>query len=144
MRRLPPVDLAIAAALAAAAQAQIWSSGDDQLMRAAFALLLTLPLAWRRAATVPALGLVLVALLVASLVTAPPESEWTLVAVIVALYSAGSYAALRPSLALVVLASAAVVVNILNDPSDDAANIAPTIVVFVAIPWAAGRVASRT
>ena len=135
-------DIALAAALAALAVADVLGDGRDA--RSTVALLLgglgmTVPLAWRRSRPVLAAVVVAVALLGIYTVDDPPDAIWQLVALLVSVYSAAAHASLRPALAGAGALAVATGVSIAIDPSDELANIAPTLLIFVGIPFAAGR-----
>ncbi|MGW1540025.1 sensor histidine kinase [Streptomyces sp. NPDC002309] len=74
----------------------------------------------------------------------PSDEVAVLLALIVAVYSAAVYLPLVRLAAAVAANSAALVVAILNDPSDsDPGNIVPTILLFVALPAAVGAAYRR-
>ena len=139
-------DIALAAALAILAFVDALSSGGSAGERAGLmvaALAITLPLAWRRSHAGAAALVMALAITVQALAAEPPEAIWTLVAVIVAAYSAAAYESMGRAVAGASAIAVAIAVSILRDSSDSAANIAPTLVVFVAVPWLAGRTLHR-
>src|SRR5689334_14291433 len=74
-------------------------------------------------------ALVIVALSVAD---ESPDGIWVLLSAIVAAYSLGAHeATLARSLTMLGVLGASVAVSILLDPSDDATNIAPTLLIFI-------------
>jgi signal transduction histidine kinase len=108
------------------------------------ALAMTVPLAWRRRLPSVAVALLAFAITAQSLFTDPPEAIWTLVATIVASYSVAAYdRSLRRSLVALAVLAAAVGLSIARDTSDEATNIPPTLLIFLAVPWVAGRTLHR-
>lgn len=112
-----PLDVLLALALTLASQVEIWAPalvpGSDEVdgsrpLLAFSTLLMTAPLAVRRAAPLAVVVLVLGAAAVQQLVTVPTEGLSTLIACLVASYSASAYAAGRRAAAggiIVALAS---------------------------------------
>lgn len=137
------MDGALAAALATWAVMDVVGPDSDPAGTAGLvvaALVMTVPLAWRRRAPAVVAVLLAVAVAVQSWVSAPPEAIWLLLATIVASYSLAAYdRSLRRSLALLALLALSVAVSIVQDTSDEPANIPPTLVIFVVVPWLAGR-----
>lgn len=133
-------DLALALALAAASMVEISRAGDidEPVIAGVAALACTLGLLGRRRHPLElALGVGAV-LLAASVLGAPPESIGVLLAVVVAVYSVAAARALRPALAGAAAVCVGVSVAIVRDPTDSAWNIPPTLLLFVAIPFAGG------
>lgn len=141
------LDAAISTSLAIWAVAES-AAGDGsvgyRLGLSLCALGLTLPLGWRRRYSVGAIAVIAVVMATQSLLTNPPESIWTLIVMIVAAYSVAAHeSSWVPSVAAVAALGGAVSLSVLLDPSDEAVNIAPTLLVFLVVPWVAGRVFHR-
>ena len=136
-------DLVLAGALAAWGGVEAFVGEANRWLELALmfgALGMTLPLAWRRTRPLAMVGVVAGAISVQSLLTNPPEGIWTLIAVIIAAYSVAAFESSITRSALVAgVLGLAVVVSILRDQSDSSTNIAPTVLVFVLVPWIAGR-----
>ena len=136
-------DLVLAGALAAWGGVEAFVGEANRWLELALmfgALGMTLPLAWRRTRALAMVSVVAGAISVQSLLTNPPEGIWTLIAVIIAAYSVAAFESSITRSALVAgVLGLAVVVSILRDQSDSSTNIAPTVLVFVLVPWIAGR-----
>ena len=136
-------DLVLAGALAAWGGVEAFAGEANRWLELALmfgALGMTLPLAWRRTRALAMVGVVAGTISVQSLLTNPPEGIWTLIAVIIAAYSVAAFESSITRSALVAgVLGLAVVVSILRDQSDSSTNIAPTVLVFVLVPWIAGR-----
>ena len=136
-------DLVLAGALAAWGGVEAFVGEANRWLELALmfgALGMTLPLAWRRTRALAMVSVVAGAISVQSLLTDPPEGIWTLIAVIIAAYSVAAFESSITRSALVAgVLGLAVVVSILRDQSDSSTNIAPTVLVFVLVPWIAGR-----
>ena len=135
-------DVALAAGLAAFAVVDVLADGRDAPATVALllgALGMTMPLAWRRTRPLLAAAVIAIALVGIYTVEDPPDAIWQLVSLLVAVYAVAAHASLRPALAGAGALSAAVSLTIAIDPSDELANIPPTLIVFVGIPFAAGR-----
>jgi signal transduction histidine kinase len=139
------LDLLLAVALTVAGELEValaTPDDADHLMRALAVPVATLPLAWRRTAPLVPLAAVALALLVqASLgdyFDATPVTP--LVAILIAVYSAGRYVAGAKALAVAALAVAAVAATrIAFDPAVDGLGPAVVTVIAVALPFLVGR-----
>jgi signal transduction histidine kinase len=131
-------DLGLAMVLAAVAWLDVISHGRP-LLDWCFAALITLPLAARRSHPLPAVVAVMAAVAGKSLLSEPPESVWTLVVFIICAYSVAAHAPLVPAIVGLAASCGAIGLSVVLDASDSAANVAPTLLVFLGIPWAAGR-----
>jgi signal transduction histidine kinase len=139
------LDLLLAVALMVAGELEVALATPDDVdrpMRALAVAVATLPLAWRRTAPLLPLAAVALALLVqASLgdyFDATPVTP--LVAILVAVYSAGRYVAGAKALAGAALAVAAVAATrIAFDPAVDGPGPAVVTVIAVALPFLVGR-----
>jgi signal transduction histidine kinase len=136
-------DAGLALALAAWAVFDVSAVSGDRATEVGLvfaALALTLPIARRRRHPSAVLAIVAVTITAQSLLTDPPEAIWTLVVLIVTSYSVAAYdRSLRRSLVGLAVLGAAVAVSIARDTSDEATNIPPTLLIFLAVPWVAGR-----
>jgi signal transduction histidine kinase len=140
------LDATVAGALAVFAVVDVLGSGGPAGERVGLvlaAVAITLPLAWRRRRAFAAVLVIAVAITAQSLATEPPEAIWALVAVIVASYSVAAYERLGRSGAGAAAMAVAIAIAVLRDASDSAANIAPTVLLFVVVPCLAGRVLHR-
>lgn len=133
------MDTALAIVLAALTAVETANlGGDDVVLRTALASATALSLAVRRSApSVMALGFA-AGMTLASLLTESPDQMGVLVSCMIASFSVAGYAGTREGVLGVGLLSLAVSVAIAVDPSDDIANIPPTLVVFVWLPAAVG------
>jgi len=113
----PARDGLLAAALAAFVELELLSSDVDgpTIGLVLLGLTVTLPLAVRRLAPVPVLGIVLVSVLGLDTISVEQEPQGTLLPILLAAFSAGAYA--RRSIALVGVAIAAVGVLVI-EPGD--------------------------
>ena len=139
-------DAVAAGLLAVFAVIDVLSSGDSGAEMAGLlvgALAITLSLAWRREHALAAVLVAAAAITAQSLATEPPESLWTLIVVVVGCYSVAAHERIWPSVAGIAAMGAAIAIAILRDQSDSASNIAPTLLLFVAVPWLAGRILHR-
>ncbi len=136
------VDAVFAVLLGILAVADVTTDGRGAQSTVALVLaaaVVTLPLAWRRTRPVLAGAGVAVGLVSVYTVPDPPDAVWQLLAIIIAAYSLAAYAPGRSALLGAVLLTTAIVISISVDPSDELANVPPTLVIFVAIPFGAGR-----
>ena len=86
-------DLLVAAAVAAVAQVETWTTAGYE-PRAAYALAaaaMTFPLAWRRVAPVAVLAIVFVPLIAMAAAGQPLDSTYVMVVLLVAFHAAGAY-----------------------------------------------------
>lgn len=127
------VDAALAVALAAIVLQEVLTSDVDGPLAALvpLALAFTLPLAWRRTAPVAGVAAAMAAWVVLGLLESTQEPQTPLVAMLLAIYSAGAHAERRPAFAGLALALAALLVK----EADDAIVMVP---VFTGA-WLAGR-----
>lgn len=134
------LDTAIALGLVTWSVADSLAGGESWPVLVAGAVMAGL-IALRRRYAAAVAAAVAAVMLGQTLLATPPEQEWLLVTVIVACYSLGAF---EPrwtrSLAALAAVAVAVSVGILRDPSDSAGNIVPTVLIFLAAPWGAGRV----
>ncbi len=79
-----------------------------------------------------------------SLLLESPDQIGVLLAVIVAAFAVGAYASGRDRLLGAGFAVVGVATAVLTDPSDSFSNLAPTLLLFVALPLALGWAFSRT
>ena len=135
-------DVLLAAVLAVVAIADALRSDNPahvKLGLTATAIGMTVPLAFRRRAPLAVVAVIVAAFVARSIAPNPPDSIWQLVVLLIAVYSAGAHATLPAALAAAGLTAGGLAVAIAVDPSDAPANIAPTLLVFIVIPWLAGR-----
>jgi signal transduction histidine kinase len=144
--QVPTPDVVLGGALAVFALINVLGSARPAAERAGLvltALAITLPPIWRRRRALAAALVMALAMGLQAVATEPPEAIWTLVAVIVAAYSVAAYERTARALIGASAIAMAVAVSILRDPSDSGSNIAPTLLVFVVVPWLAGRTLHR-
>lgn len=139
-RPVQVLDLALAVGMTGWAVADL-VVGDAGAWMVVAGAAMTAPLAVRRRRAVVMAAVMAVTMTAQALVTDPPEQVWLLIAVIIASYSVGAFerSVLVSLLGLAALA-VAVSIGIAQDASDDLSNIVPTLVIFMAAPWGAGRV----
>ena len=135
MSRPPRVDVVIAVALAAFVLLELFGSdveGEPGLLGIG-GLLLTLPMAWRRTAPLPATAVAMLGAFALSLITrgGGQEPQTPILVMLLAAYSTGAYLERREALA----GLAIVVTAILVDEPGDAVVLGPVF----AGAWAAGR-----
>lgn len=112
--------------------------GDDVALRSVLAAATVLSLALRRSMpSLMALGFA-GGIALESLLTESPDEMGVLIGLMIAAFSVAGYAATREGLLGVGLLSLAVAISIAVDPSDELANIPPTLVLFVWMPAAVG------
>ena len=135
MRRHPRAsDAAVAILLAAFVLWEIFATDVDGELAVVVpvALLMTLPLAWRRTAPLPVTAIVMFATAAGSvLVNASQEPQTPFIALLLAMYSVGAYAERRQAIAGLALGAAAILV----DEAGDFIVMGPVF----ALAWSAGR-----
>ncbi len=132
-------DVVLALVLAVPAAIQTINRGGDRVaLGTTLAVITVLALAFRRRA--PALSILIVSVGLASetLLTESPDQMAVLLAVVVSAYSAPAYADRRGALMGLCLLCMAIALSIALDPSDEVANILPTLALFVAVPAGLG------
>ena len=134
-----PADTAFAVVLAAVAAFEtLGRGGDKAVLRATFAAITVLALAFRRRLPVAmSLGFA-GGMALESFVTESPDEMAVLIGCVVASFSVAGYSRTREGALGVGLISLAVAAAISVDPSDDLSNIPPTLVLFVWLPAATG------
>lgn len=147
--RIPPrslggrvVDGALAGALASYACIDVIGGHNESAAEIGLtlaALGMTVPLVWRRTHGLAAAAACTAAMTAQSFLAEPPEALWTLIAMVVLAYSVAANEPVRRAGIGALAVSAAISVAIARDSSDSVSNIPPTLLLFVAIPWAAGR-----
>lgn len=138
-RLVQVLDLAIAVGLTAWAVADL-VGGDAGAWMVAAGAAMTAPLAVRRRRPVIMAAVMAATMSAQALITDPPEQVWLLIAVIIASYSVGAFERSVPRSLLGLAALAvAVSIGIVQDSSDAVSNIVPTLLIFMAAPWGAGR-----
>jgi len=133
-------DLALALVLAAVSVVEVIGAADvtEPWIASAAAIACTLGLLVRRSHPVALAFGIGAALVVASLLDAPPESVGVLLAIVVAVYSIAAERPLAPAILGAAAISVGIAVSILYDPTDSAWNIPPTLLLFVGVPFGAG------
>ena len=112
-----PGDVLIAAALTVLSQIDAWQGSEwigNRAANAAFLLIASVSLLWRRSRPLEVLAVVIAALVMQSLLVGTSESPTELFVVLVAAYSAAAYAANLP--AVVALLAAGIATHDLMDP----------------------------
>jgi signal transduction histidine kinase len=142
LARSPVADIALALALAAQAQIEIWwptvalggaDTGGLKSVLVPTALLATLPLAVRRRYPFAVLCVTVGGLGVQALLTIPPEGMSSVLAVVVAAYSVAAYAERGQALIGLAIAAGTTFMVFAGDPSD-----IPFDAFVVGAPWLAG------
>jgi signal transduction histidine kinase len=142
--RPPLADVLLAAGVLVVAQVETWmdTSFQPKLPLALLAVLITMPLAWRRRAPFAALLVMGVA---AWLLSAGPvgDAAYTFIAVVVAVFSVGAYAEPRRSVLGCVLVLGTLWIGALIDNARHPGLRGPSDVVFVSVvfggAWLLGR-----
>jgi signal transduction histidine kinase len=142
--RPPLADVLLAAGVLVVAQVETWmdTSFQPKLPLALWAVLVTMPLAWRRRAPFAALLVMGVA---AWLLSAGPvgDAAYTFIALVVAVFSVGAYAEPRRSVLGCVLVLGTLWVGALEDNARHPGLRGPSDVVFVSVvfggAWLLGR-----
>ena len=144
-RILPPVDVALAALLAAVAVAETLAndSAPEPVLRAAIAGLTLLTLSVRRSMPAVAAALFAAGMATESLVAEAPDELAVLVGCLIVAYSVAVHAPLREALLGGALLSMAVAIAIALDPSDSVSNIPPSVLMFVGLPFGIGLLMRR-
>lgn len=109
----------------------------------AYAVVTILGLLVRRTHPLVCVGVVAAGLTTQSLLFESPEATGVLLAVIVAGFSLAAYSSTRDTVTGTVLLCMAVATAIATDPSDSASNVAPTLLLFVALPVGLGLTVRR-
>ena len=133
-------DLALAVVLATASLVEIATATDidEPALAGAAAVACAAGTAARRTHPI-ALAVGIAAVLTASsLLGAPPESIGVLFSAVVTAYSVAVARPIRPALLGAAALAAGIAISILLDTTDSAWNIPPTLILFVAMPFAAG------
>lgn len=140
LRRLTtPVDALLALALAAAAFTQtVGLDSDRPVLRATLAALTVTSVALRRTIPAAAAAWFAIGTTVESLLTESPDEVGVLIACLLVAFSVAAHSPRRESLLGGALLALGITVTIASDPTDSLGNIAPTLVLFVAIPFALG------
>ena len=133
-----PVDSALAAAFAIAAGLETALVADSGVLRTVLGVLTVVPLAARRTAPAVSAALIGIGLATESFATESPDEAGVLLAVVVSAFSVTAFARRADALLGLSLLGMAVAASIAVDPSDDASNILPTLVLFIAIPAGIG------
>ncbi len=133
------VDAALAGILAAGAGVETLLHGGDYVaLRAAFAVLTAASLVLRRRHPPISAALVAAGLALESLVTESPDEIAVLLCVLVSAFSVAAEAERREAFLGLGPLAMAVAVSISVDPSDEAANIPPTLMLFIVLPAVLG------
>ena len=144
LRGITPWDLALTGALVVGAAGQtLVDEGDQVLLRAVLAAVTVAGLLLRRTAPGISAAWVSLGMAVQSLVTESPDQVGVLLAVIISAFSVAAWAPLREAVTGLVVLAVSVSLAIAVDPSDDPSNIAPTLLMFLAIPAGAGFAFNR-
>ena len=117
--------------------------GDQTLLRAALAAATVSGLLVRRTAPAVSSAWIAGGLAAESLLTESPDQAGVLIAVILSAFSVAAWAPLRDAVLGLGLLALAVSLSIAVDPSDDLSNVAPTLLLFLAVPAALGFVFNR-
>jgi signal transduction histidine kinase len=140
------VDALVAVALLLLTMVQVGFGEPPSGSRSAallFAPAITLPLAWRRRVPLAALAVITAATVAQSLVTAPPVSFGTFLALMVAIYSVAAHGGRREALVGAAIGAVAVTVQGLREPGDASAFEAVYGIVYFGGAWVLGRALRR-
>ncbi|MFY9264626.1 MAG: histidine kinase [Solirubrobacterales bacterium] len=139
------IDIAVVALLLGGAAAEILTSDGPNPRWADMvaAVVIIVPLCWRRDHSRIVAVVIAAALVLQAVIWESTDLIGVIVAIVVAVYSVASFNAAREAIVPVLLLAIAVSASILTDQTDDAANIPPTLLVFVLLPYVAGRVLHR-
>lgn len=118
-------------------------STPSAAVHVAYAVVTILGLLVRRTHPLVAVGVVAAGLTAQSLLFESPEATGVLLAVIVAGFSLAAYSPTRDTVTGTVLLCMAVATAIATDPSDSVSNVAPTLLLFVALPVGLGLTVRR-
>ena len=118
-------------------------STPSAAIHVAYAVATILGLLVRRTHPLVAVGVVAAGLTAQSLLFESPEATGVLLAVIVAGFSLAAYSPTRDTVTGTVLLCMAVATAIATDPSDSVSNVAPTLLLFVALPVGLGLTVRR-
>ena len=144
---LPRPDVALALVLLALKLVFVFTgtlmSGGAGPLSVATAFALTLPLAWRRRAPLPAAAVIAAAIVIDDLVSGWNGAVLSFDCAIIVAYSAGANARQRQAAAALVLLLAANLVDALGAPGNRAGNVALAVVVFSVVPWLVGQALRR-
>jgi len=144
---LPPADIALALALFAVKEAFVFTStlmsGGASAINIACAAALTLPLAWRRRAPLPATAFIAAAIVVGDVASGWNGSVISFDSSIIAAYSSGAHARQRSAIAALMLLLGANLVDALGAPGNRTGNVALGVVVFSLVPWLVGQALRR-
>jgi signal transduction histidine kinase len=125
----------------------IWQTldrgGSEAPLRAALAAATVGGLVWRRSRPVLSALWVAAGLIVESVVTESTDEYAVLIGVVIASFSVAAHARVRDAIAGLVGLAVGIAMTIALDPSDDLANVAPTLVLFTALPAAGGFLFGR-
>ena len=139
-----PSDLVLTLVLAGAAVVQTFAAGGEQpLLRSVLVALTVSGIAVRRTAPASSGAWIAAGLAATSLITESPDQVGVLLAVIVSAFSVAAWAPLRDAAMGLGLLALAVSLSIAVDPSDDLGNIAPTLLLFLAVPAGLGLAFNR-
>jgi signal transduction histidine kinase len=147
--RLPrwttPVDLALAIIFVVVAVTQTLGNSDapHPVVRATLASLAVSGIAVRRTFPATAAALFGAAMATEALTTESPDESGVLFGCLILAYSVGAYAPRREAFLGAGLMAMAVAVTIGVDPSDSVGNILPSLVLFIALPFALGLAMRR-
>jgi signal transduction histidine kinase len=143
-------DLALGLVLFIAAEAEVltrqapWSADVGATAVAApAAVLLTLPLAWRRTFPLSALAIILLAAVLQGVLAAPPESIAVLVAWVVAIYSVARYTPMPRALLGLAAAAAAGTLLVVLGPGGTLTDYLSALFVPTVPPFLAGALRAR-
>ena len=143
--RLPLRDALLALVLMATALIEILGPPLDQPgARTAFAVLTISGVLFRRSRPLLCAALVSGGMTLQSILLESPDEIGVLLTVIVAVFAVGAYANGRARWLGVAIVAVGVSAAVLTDPSDSIANLAPTLLLFVGLPFALGLAFSRT
>jgi signal transduction histidine kinase len=118
-------------------------SGGSQTAALLFAPAVTLPLTWRRRAPLTVLVMVAGAVVAQALVTVPPVSFGTFLAVLLAVYTVAAHTRRREALAGAAIGAIAVAVQGVREPGDASAFEAVYGIVYFGGAWVLGRALRR-
>jgi len=144
MHRLRGLEIVLAVVFAGAAELEVWRyDGADRAALACLALGTTLPLAGSRRWPLGAHAAIVASVAGMALVEPAFEPIVALFAVILSMANVGRRERIGPAFAAGTSTAAVFALAITRDPSDSIANVAPTVLLFVALPLVAGIAIGR-
>ena len=132
-------DVVLAGSLALVAGVESVATGGDNVeLRVVQGCLTVAMLALRRRHPLASTSLIAVGLALESVTTESPDEIAVLLAVVISAYSVAAWAGRRDALVGLAFLAVSIALSISQDPSDEVANIAPTLLLFIFLPAGLG------